>query len=167
MSQPSSPVQQTASIGPQSSTAPAPALGTTPASALKAEDTQDNAASNQANVAAKPRDWPVPHIMLYVKKLEESGEPSCDILGKAIGREAVAGFLEYVYRTFVWVPPELYSSYAKRNFEKSGFMETCSVYGTFHRTYGDDDVGPVPILGLGWADIIQNVVRLDVVYTKA
>ena len=74
-------------------------------------------------------------------------------------------FLVAVYGLCVWVCPRYNLPYDGRCHYDQRFPSKCKLLATFHSTYGDHDDGPVRIGSIGWDEMIQNVVMLELVYT--
>ena len=74
-------------------------------------------------------------------------------------------FLVWAFITFGFVDP-LYSNFSfneKRDYDPK-FASKCKVLSTFHGVIGQDDLGPVETASYGWADMMKNVIRIDLVY---
>ena len=70
-------------------------------------------------------------------------------------------FMKWLFMTFVWAPSE---GGANSQFEGSHFAQSAVLYGTFYHTFGKDDYGPVMLGSLGWAELIQNIARIELIY---
>ena len=79
------------------------------------------------------------------------------------------GFLEWIYRRHVWMPKKTYGveeTYQGYHFQGSRFKKEVGLLGTFYYVHGAGDSGPVKLSALGWADMILNVVKLEVLYDE-
>ncbi|PIL28022.1 hypothetical protein GSI_09873 [Ganoderma sinense ZZ0214-1] len=76
------------------------------------------------------------------------------------------GFLEWVYRKFVWRPDGEYDTYRIYYFERSKFSKQAIILGTFYNVHGASDTGLMLLSGLGWVEMIENVVKLKVFYEE-
>nr|VWP01773.1 CP2 domain-containing protein [Ganoderma boninense] len=116
--------------------------------------------SASPNVVESRITWPVPHVIVYVGRLEL-------VCGRhAIMGMGMTGFLEWVYRKLVWKPKSERHAYNKVLFETSKFAKEAVVLATFYDVHGANDTGPMLLSGLGWAEMIENVVKLKVVYEE-
>ncbi|PIL29694.1 hypothetical protein GSI_08132 [Ganoderma sinense ZZ0214-1] len=114
----------------------------------------------EPNVIDTRTAWPVPHIMVRCGEIEF-----------ACGRQAIVGmgkvgFLEWMYQKFMWKPQRKYDVYKTFYFESSRYSKEAKVLGTFHDVHGASDMGPVVLSELGWAEMMENVVKLEVVYDE-
>ena len=76
----------------------------------------------------------------------------------------VQGVLEWIYQKFMWKPHRKYDIYKTFHFESSRYAKEAAILGTFHDVHGVYDTGPVLLSELGWAEMMVNVVKLEVVY---
>ncbi|EJF65599.1 hypothetical protein BD309DRAFT_892274 [Dichomitus squalens] len=105
--------------------------------------------------------WPVPHIMVFIGDVEY-----------ACGRQAIAemghrGLLEWIHKSFLWKPKRVYDTYNPAiHFNQSQFSKEASLLGTFYHIHGEDDLGPVPLSEVGWAQMMTNIVKIELYYEK-
>ena len=73
-----------------------------------------------------------------------------------------------MYRKFIWPDTPQYKrqAYTTSHFASTRYCKEARVLGTFYTILGADDTGPVIISELGWAEMMQNVVKLEVVYDE-
>ncbi len=57
-------------------------------------------------------------------------------------------------------------AYQTDHFERSRYAKEADILGTFYDIHGTSDTGPVKLSGLGWDEMMQNVVKLEVVYDE-
>ncbi|EJF65601.1 hypothetical protein DICSQDRAFT_166604 [Dichomitus squalens LYAD-421 SS1] len=93
--------------------------------------------------------WPVPHVMVYYREIKI-----------AWGRDAIAQMTKQASRTKIC----LRVAFDNSHYEGSSFARNAVLFGTFYHTTGKDDWGPVMLGSLGWSEMIQNVVRIELVY---
>ncbi|RPD54427.1 hypothetical protein L226DRAFT_515499 [Lentinus tigrinus ALCF2SS1-7] len=102
--------------------------------------------------------WPVPQIIVYYREMKI-----------AWGREAIAAlgkteFMKWLFITFIWTPPDPSVAFTNAHYEGSLFAGNAVLFGTFYHTFGKDDAGPVMLGSLGWAELIRNVARIELIY---
>ena len=75
--------------------------------------------------------------------------------------------MKWLFLTFVWAPPEPGVAFTNAHYEGSLFARNACLFGVFYHTFGRDDSGPVMLGSLGWAELIQNVARIELIYNEA
>ncbi|TBU24364.1 hypothetical protein BD309DRAFT_27712 [Dichomitus squalens] len=130
----------------------------TPAVAPPAMDSPRVRLRRPDSVVSVTGHWPVPHVMVYYREIKI-----------AWGRDAIAqmtkqDFMKWLFVSFVWSPPEPGVAFDNSHYEGSSFARNAVLFGTFYHTTGKDDWGPVMLGSLGWSEMIQNVVRIELVY---
>ncbi|KIP08621.1 hypothetical protein PHLGIDRAFT_373736 [Phlebiopsis gigantea 11061_1 CR5-6] len=109
--------------------------------------------------------WPVPQVIIGFREHKI-----------AYGRRAIMklgrdDFLRFLYVRFVWVPVTVFGRVNRNQkltdyaWEDSDFRTGASLMGTFYHTHGQDDVGKIKLGDLGWYEMINNIVRIDVEYS--
>ena len=77
------------------------------------------------------------------------------------------GVLEWMYGKFVWEPKTEDDMYNPSNhFRRSRFSQKAYLLGTFYDAHGEDDLGPVYLSGVGWAQMVTNIVKIELFYNK-
>ncbi|KAI0744310.1 hypothetical protein C8Q80DRAFT_1338337 [Daedaleopsis nitida] len=89
--------------------------------------------------------WPVPQVIIYYRDMKI-----------AWGREAIAALGK---------TPGV--AFTNAHYEGSLFARNALLFGVFYHTFGKDDSGPVMLGSLGWAELIQNVARIELIYDEA
>ena len=69
-----------------------------------------------------------------------------------------------LYGTFVWVPHHAQAKYDMRQDYDSTFPARAALLGTFYHTHGGDDDGPIALSAIGWRELVENVVKIELVY---
>ena len=69
--------------------------------------------------------------------------------------------MKWLFMTFVW---QLSDGGSNSQFEGSHFAHNAVLYGTFYHTFGKDDAGPIMLGSLGWAELVNNVARIELMY---
>ena len=66
----------------------------------------------------------------------------------------------WLYRTYFWVPSHQNARFKEEYHYDRSFPKRHHLLATFYHVEGQDDVGPVEISGLGWGEMIMNVIKL-------
>lgn len=74
-------------------------------------------------------------------------------------------FMSALFIMHVWVRPYPGVKWQDHYYQNHNFSKTATIQATFYYTHGDHDVGPLPLAGLGWAEMIQNVVTIELIYS--
>ena len=70
----------------------------------------------------------------------------------------------WLYVMFFWVPSFKGERFHTQGDYDEAFPSKCTLLATFHYKHGAYDVGPVIIGARGWGEMIQNVVKLELLY---
>ncbi|KAH9915027.1 uncharacterized protein BXZ73DRAFT_81460 [Epithele typhae] len=110
-----------------------------------------------SSAAQRPGRWPVPHIVLVYG----GWKGACSRKSAAkVGREDL---LAYFFEAHVWQPTAPGEAFKRDAHYDPEFGRKHELRATFHKTYGGADEGPVELTAVGWADMIDNVVQLELV----
>ena len=74
--------------------------------------------------------------------------------------------MRWLFVSFVWAPPGPGVPFDNAHYDCSPFARNAALFATFYHTVGKDDCGPVMLGSLGWAEMIQNVARIELVYNE-
>ena len=73
--------------------------------------------------------------------------------------------MEWLYGTLIWKPKRSYDTYVpSTHFNQSNFSKEASIQGTFYHIHGEDDKGPIALSEVGWAEMVPNIVKMELFY---